>query len=448
MAEQRRILSVHTQYSGATFGWAGLYDRTNLDEWDVVLWPQHNLLSVSATLNAQILQMNVRRIKEFHDWLVVGRTMVVLLESADKGPELMPLGHQGPKVTLHPANGSSVKGAGPRAVQEILKPWYSQMYYVATFEAEGATPIASLNVWHTKKPPTVGAIYAVGKGHLIIAPPIQDDSGGMLEKYVSDLAKLPSAIAENNDVAAWTANYRTAKEQQVWAIIDNRREQIERLNAEIETALVTLSSEAWLKKLISATASDLQHAVGKALEELGFRVAILDGRRTDILARDGNRLFAFEVKGPDNRSARSEDLGQANRWLGDLTTALVSSDECIAADADLAELDAAMQKLDVKRSDPTSFQCKAVLVLEPTRLTHLAGRVQPAFAPNLIGDMVRAGVCGLSGSQLLGLVLEARISDCDRARLREKFFQTAGLIQADDWKSFLHFVGDNSTPKV
>jgi hypothetical protein len=258
---------------------------------------------------------------------------------------------------------------------------------------------------------------------------------------------LPDALADKVDLPAWTANYRTDREQDAWTLIDDRQKKISLLQAEIAGEQQKVLAEQWLKMLLSATGSDLQRAVARALEELGFRVAVLDGNRTDILARDGDTLLAIEVKGPDNRVARSEDVGQANRWLGDLSTALVSSDESIAADTDLAELDAAMRQLDITRSDTSPFRPKAVLVLEPTRLTPLAERTQGAFAPNIIADLERTRVCGLTGTQLLGLVLESRNPGCDKAELRKRFFDTVGQMATADWRKFLHVAKTDAVEK-
>lgn len=173
-------------------------------------------------------------------------------------------------------------------------------------------------------------------------------------------------------------------------------------------ALARISAAQAPKRLICGSGDELHDATTNAFASLGFQVVKMPGRRTDILARDENRLLAIEVKGFDNRGARAEDMGQASRWLSDVTTALVASDETLSEDPHLAELSEAFKMIGVTRSDPPKFSCKAVLVAEAYRLTPLADRNSPSFSADLNLELKRREICALSGTQLLCLVEKAK----------------------------------------
>lgn len=190
------ILSFGDDVPGITNAGLAL-NQLNLDEWNTIYWPQ-SLLFPASHINENYIWQISNRLKEVYDWLKVGCTLVVTL-NATGDSSLAGLGRVLPKApTLHHVNGFKVKAEGPAGINQIISPFVEHLQYHQVFKAEGGTPFLSMDVTHTSKPTSIGAIYSIEKGFVVIAPPVYHVS--IKADYIAALAELPRAFVAAEQV--------------------------------------------------------------------------------------------------------------------------------------------------------------------------------------------------------------------------------------------------------
>ena len=179
-------------------------------------------------------------------------------------------------------------------------------------------------------------------------------------------------------------------------------------------------------------------SVAEALREFGLEIVEGPRGRADLLAYDGKRLFAFELKGLEG-SAREANLRQTERWVADVMAAMASTAEERAADKDLHVYAEKLKKLGVPETGSTeNIDCKGVMIIGTHRKIPIVDRIEPSFPDPVARPINRSAVCALSGLQLFGLLLGTRSNQITKSEVLDDLCSTNGLLdKATDWRAFL-----------
>jgi hypothetical protein len=178
--------------------------------------------------------------------------------------------------------------------------------------------------------------------------------------------------------------------------------------------------------------------VSVALTELGLRVIEGPHPRADLIARDDARgLLVIEAKGLDG-CAREANLRQAERWVAEVRYTCTASQEEINADAEIKRYAEKLTALGVSLPADQNINIKGMMVIGTYRRTPLDKRTEPDFPDPVLRAVSRAGVCGLTGLQLLLIVLQIRKDPSLKAQFIEQMFATNGHCdQQVSWEALL-----------
>jgi hypothetical protein len=133
------------------------------------------------------------------------------------------------------------------------------------------------------------------------------------------------------------------------------------------------------------------------------------------------------VKGLDG-GAREKNIGQVKRWTADISVALSSMPDEVAADTEIMTYQAKLGELGVSTSQTGEpLDCKGIVILNTFRKTPVNERPE-AFGEPVRKVVVRSGVCALTGLQLFVLLQEIRADPSKKKTIIEKLFSTNGLL--------------------
>jgi hypothetical protein len=157
--------------------------------------------------------------------------------------------------------------------------------------------------------------------------------------------------------------------------------------------------------------------------------------RADLLASNGVRAAAIEAKGLDG-NAREANFRQVERWKAEVNSAQTLPEDERASDPDLRRYAEKLGFLGEFSDEPGN--CKGLMVIGTFRNTLLDKRNLPDFPDNVARLLAQAGVCGLSGLQLCGLVLMARQDPTIKEKIVDTMYSTSGVLKmALNWREFL-----------
>jgi hypothetical protein len=85
--------------------------------------------------------------------------------------------------------------------------------------------------------------------------------------------------------------------------------------------------------------------------------------RADLITYDGKRVGAIEAKGLEG-GAKEANLRQTERWVADVRSALVATEDQKKADIDLAHYAERLVELDAPvGSEETTVECKGIMLI-------------------------------------------------------------------------------------
>lgn len=186
---------------------------------------------------------------------------------------------------------------------------------------------------------TLGLLYKLGKGHVLLLPPPRYDEAAFTRtekdgtEYWNDEgdafgARLLGAILRidaelrgeggRTPPPEWSSHdsYRFSGEDEIEAQLVELAARIEGLRSERDLLSARLDHEGSARRLLFATGSELEEAILGALRELGYRAENFTDGESEFdavfVSPEGER-FLGEAEGKDNKAVNIDKLSQLER---------------------------------------------------------------------------------------------------------------------------------------
>lgn len=284
--------------------------------------------------------------KELNDHLTASKTAFVLLSSQEEymlaqsvvstrknertystraasNYEFLPI-HLG---VLTSASGTQMNFSGNNIFTAFDKKFRNFLKYEIYIENSKATQVIYSGKDHKK---TLGAVYQVGSGHLVVLPMIDYNESEFLEEKVKDgeeewfwnkkgiafgsslvnslleIDKLLIGASEKTPTPDWLKNdqYLLPKEIGLTNAISKKLAKIASLEKEIERHKVMLAEEVSLKDLLFENGKQLEVAVIRALKLLGYQAENFDNGELEmdqIIISPEKHRYIGECEGKDSK---------------------------------------------------------------------------------------------------------------------------------------------------
>ncbi len=480
--DPKRVLLIGVADPKTEMRQADLFSNVNLTEIHTIIWNPSgltiDLFGVSlvessgiydrTTVDLAIDQLKMRMgellawVKQGHAFIILARDFPVFYSRIEFGSEVQDIAKIAPISWANPIpkNGSMIEYCGPKEARTQLQYILDNPQYEYILDSADLVPL--LTVSTTQPTPAqlvAGYRYLEAVIVVFVPPPGPDTSvrhlGDIVDaaanelprKFLEELVDLPSRLGRiDPSLPNWTNLFRLPEEAAAHAEIDKLTSEVTVLQESITSYRKAISGAQPVKHLFASSGDQFVDAVKGALHELGLE--IIDGPtpRADLLAWDGNQVAVIEAKGLDG-PARESNMRQCERWRMDVIATLNSSPEERDAEPDLRRYAAKLSELGVPLDGPDSpTDCKGILIIGTYRKRPLSERMEPDFGDPLTRTISRSPICALTGLQLLGLMLEARLDPERREAIVDSLFATRGVLgDAADWRSFLHTWSENPT---
>jgi hypothetical protein len=218
---------------------------------------------------------------------------------------------------------------------------------------------------------------------------------------------------------------------------------VNKLQAELAEKRSEWEALTWMRDLFTATDDILEEAVLRAFNELGVKGVRGPPKRTDLLLRHGDYVFAIETKGYAG-AAKEESINQCSRWVAE-TTAMLENPES-ESDPVMKQYVEKLRALDCYDGDGKPYpklQVKGLIVAntyretEPSKRPDMLTQSGQHFSEIYQTKVAQHKFTALTTLQLLGLI-DARQSDIDTDAKITALAESSGILsEMRDSKNFL-----------
>jgi hypothetical protein len=431
------------------------WDPPNLAEFNAVIWYPK---SPSSEVHGGHTVAVVGRFAEFADWIKEGHALVVIgapikdfkitYVQNNRHNTLDPLTTEIFRgVSFRHTSGTLIEYCEPDFLSNSFSPFVGSLSYDAVLNGNELVSLFRVSKPIPGSDQLVGAYKKLGKGLVVFLPPLTSANPRGADFYIYhltaasilDLLRTPP----QEELPAWAAHFQTPLEQDASQKFSGARGRIREIEAEIEKLQHGVDSEQSTKLLFTATGDVLTTAVAAGLRELGLKVVEGPKQRADLIACDGKRLAAIEVKGLEG-PAREKNIGQVKRWTSDLSVARSLNHDDVADDSELVSYRNKLVELGVpleQSADETDY--KGIAILGTYRKMPLDQRPE-SFPDPVERVIVRSSVCALTGLQLFVLLRESRATPSLREEIINKLFETNGVLEdGRSWQAYLQKLGSS-----
>jgi hypothetical protein len=466
---ERRLMSLDFLFYDDRVDDARYSSSRTLLEHDIVIWESGNLLDeyaksdphldspcLSDGASAQFARDLARRNREFHEFLSLGRLLIVLLpepmtfyvatgkkrndgtKAKPRMTRLLETRNTQVAVPLSPqlekGTGTSIQIVGDPAFASFWRAVGEQFQYHAFITLPESIPL--LKVSGTDR--IVGAVSQANGGTVLFLPKLnieepdteqganetEDDYWERWEKENQELQKKNDEVvidalleyaretqdASTEPLPAWTERLILPEEEGAKEAADKSADQAERALRQVEDARLDLLAIQSHKKLITLGGKSLEKAVARALEELGCTVERGEPGRTDQILRWKSKVAVVEVKGTV-KSASEANATQLEKWVTEYSL--------------------------MHGSQP-----KGILVANAFKNLPLDERTDPVFPSQMLPYAESRGHCLLTTSQLLTATVTAT-SKKKRADFLDALFSTTGVLTGYAWTDEIQVVTES-----
>jgi hypothetical protein len=335
----------------------------------------------------------------------IGR-VVVVFPCVGNIESLLPI-----SLSMRASTGQRVEFRGPDHLKAFWASVQNDVQYVTYFEKAPGQPF--LFVAETNK--ALATLVKIERGHILFLPWLKPQHGGSVayeqacKRFVAAFQKLVEHISPKKTEVSfppWSVHYGWASERELRDNLVSTQRQADELSKTVIAKSKQLEAEERLKILFTAKGDDLADAVTEVFQELGAKAEPGEPGRDDIIIEFEGKHAVVEVKGR-NGSAAEKDVAQLQKWVS---------------------ISLADREIDAK----------GILLVNAFCDTPIAERVEPAFPDQMLKLAKKYEHCLLTTTQLLGLLLEARVHPEKRVELVNSLFSTIGVYQQfSDWRTFL-----------
>jgi len=407
----------------------------------IILDPEYVGSEVAHTGNPASVAAHEKfkqRSEQLSKWVENGHTLVLIVRSPR--PFRFKVGvNQVSTASIHSlralqplvfanATGAQIDVTGATSTDMLFSKFIGRMRYEATVSGAGLMSMLRVKTTSAAQTQLVGAYRKFGKGKIVLVP-ICAGTSEQNNDYFSMLTELPALLVEskNNELPEWVDLYMTQNEKVSVAGIKRIRKEIQFLEQQIADEQKCVEDTRELKALFSGTGHQLQQAAASALREFGLTVVEGPIGRADLLATDGKRLIAVEVKGLDG-SAKESDFRQVERWKAEANLVLSNHDDTLVKDdPDLANYRRQINELSLPAD--AIGDSKGLLIVGTYRSLPLLERSELDYPDGVVRRLEQNDVCGLTGLQLFSLVMVARENPAEKHAIIEALLRTAGVMK-------------------
>jgi DNA-binding protein YbaB len=346
------------------------------------------------------------RRNEFSEFLALGRTIVVFTDNTQL-EVFLPI--QPPR--LKTISGNKVDFKGPDHLKTFWQSVQADMQFLAHFETPPGQPF--LYVSSTNK--SIATWVKHESGNLLLLPWLKPFDGNQAT-YRQRCANFVAAFQKLNELLvlkkpalslpAWSEHYGWDRERELKGKVTSLQKQLDEISKQISTKTRELEIEDKLKVLFTCKGDALVRVVIDVFQELGAKANPGEPGRDDVIIEFEGKHAVIEVKGKKSSAAES-DAAQLEKWVAGFK--------------------------EEKAADP-----KGILLIDAHCETPLAERIEPAFPHQMLKYSTQREHCLITTTQLLGILLEARVRPEKRVELVNSLFSTVGVYQEfSDWRKFL-----------
>jgi hypothetical protein len=319
--------------------------------------------------------------------------------------------------------------------KSIFDPFREILRYDFVIKGSNIVPLFYASSRHRSRAQIVGGAIRNGNGLVVFSPPPLNWEEPRLLDYLGAISELAGALKRPiGDAPAWSDAFTSIREQDATTRIRELQKEIETLTTESNNNAQVVSAERRLKLLYAGTGDDLVTVTAFALRELGFRVTEGPKRRADLLAWDGKRLAAAEVKGLDG-TVRENNFRQAERWIAEVNAALTMAPAERKQDPELEQYAERLTELGLELSSPvTDVECRGLMIIATHRQMPLDQRPSESFPDPVARLLARSTVCALTGLDLYCFLQQARNNEIRRGEIAKMLLAEGGVVAAQDWR--------------
>jgi hypothetical protein len=351
-------------------------------------------------------------------------------------------------IEFHYLGGRLLEYCGPPIAQEIFVTILPLLRYQAILNGDGLEPLLKVSTGDSGPRQLVGGYRRHGAGLVIYLPGPPQPGGQSDLKTVSDywdkLLLLPSLLTTGDvELPLWAASYQTTEERRMIALAGELRAKESKIRSEIESVESKLKKLEAPKHLYTDTGDGLVQAAKAALQTLGLVVEDGPHPRADLIASDGKRIAAIEVKGLLG-SAKESNVRQCQQWRQDIDHVLtLIREEQEIGDPDLKRYKSILEKLGVPIFGPEApEEAAGIMIIGTYRELPLEDRRDLDFPDAAARAAKRLGISAMTGLQLFCLTRESQESDGSRQGAIDLLFSGAGVLAAgSDWHKHLEIEG-------
>ena len=444
--DESRILLIGVE---GPFRTSSFSDPPNLAEFGAVVWYPHQILEEWKHFKAKA---TIERLLKLIEWIKSGNALIVVgapptdfSVSYRSGQTETKFNFQKSEifsgVTFRSTSGVLLEYCGPTALEKFLSSLPAWLSYNSILSAKDIIPLFRVSTARNQEVQIVGGYRKIGDGVVIFVPPLSSTHPQSPEFYFyhMQLASILENLRNNAtpDRPEWLNDFQTQLEQQLNVKVSETELHVKKLETAIANLIQDRNIEQLDKNLLVATGDSFSIAVAKALRELGFVVVEGPKQRADLLAWDGSRLAALEVKGLEG-GAREKNIGQVNRWTADVSVALSCMQDGTTADTEILAYQIKLGELGIPAAALQGLSdCKGMVILNTHRKLPIDERPE-SFGEPVTKVAARSEVCVLTGLQLLLVLQSVREDTSRRAEIVDSLFSTNGLFgEALSWERYL-----------
>lgn len=469
MAEGPQVLTLDSRLTDPRAENASYASTRTLLEHQVVLWRPRGLLDrydtstqyrgctcLSDNGTANFLRDEKRRAREMHDYLALGRLIVVLVpppitfyvatgETQNEGTAAKPrirrivtarsVGGLIPGgATLTAASGTSFKTVGDSSFSAFWNAVGDQFSYVSILDGVDTPLLTIKGTEHV-----VAGLVTVESGKVLLLPeryffgPSDDFAEEVEDKeneeelwdkeqeridrecdgdLLDALFELANDLVDgpNEALPSWSERFLLPRESDAVLAVEKAAQKADSALQAVEQANLDLVETRKWKRLVSGTGSELERAVEAALAHLGCTVDEGEAGRADRIVRWKKKVAVIEVKGL-TKSAGEKNAAQLEKWVSEYT---------------------------VDVGTPP----KGLLVVNAWRSAPLDERDKPAFPDQMLAYSEQRNHCLLTTAQLLAAIA-AGTSVKKREAFIKGLFETKGVLQGWNWDGAITVVSDS-----
>ncbi|KYG79519.1 hypothetical protein [Roseivirga echinicomitans] len=312
------------------------------------------------------------------------------------------LGVENSNFKLNRLKGTKVKAIKSEPFVELLKNYPDCFKYTHVLKHNIGDPILkTLNDDFI-----VGTQIDVGEGAVLFIPPFNSQNEIFKthgrEALLSCIDRFnKERLAQINFVEpslpSWVSEIQIGNESTLSDSLSNKQTKLNALHDSINSIEIELNNLIFYKRLICSDGVNLERAVKKALEFIGFKTLHVSTNRADLLFEIGNDRVVFEIKGVSG-SAGEKHASQLEKWVNE------------------------------EHDDDLGLP-KGILLVNTFKNLPISERTEPSFPNQMLNFSEKRDHCLMTGHDLLQMLSLFMKGEMTKEEIAELLTSTVGILK-------------------